>query len=96
MFIFDKASDYEALNLIEHLPELEAEIRQKGVRLVISDLLNSFTKGDQSSDVRARCSLSGPLGSLARRTGACVIGVRNQGRGATRQGERQGREGQSR
>lgn len=80
LWVFDAADGYDPLNIIDHLRELMDEIKQKEVRLVIFDALNSFAKGNQGSDADARVSLSGPLARLARRTGACVIGVRNQGR----------------
>jgi hypothetical protein len=62
------------------LDELEAEINPLGVRLIIIDAINSFACGNISTDSNARRSLSGPLQALARRTGCCIIGIRNWGR----------------
>jgi hypothetical protein len=70
----------EPIDLLDCLDEMEAQIKSQKVRLVILDALNSFVGGDISTDSRARRTLSGQLQSLARRTGACIIGIRNWGR----------------
>lgn len=69
------------IDLLECLDELERQIKSTGARLVIIDALNSFVGGEIQTDSKARRTLSGRLQSLARRTGACVIGIRNWGRG---------------
>src|SRR5262249_25665856 len=78
--IHDVASGTELIDLLECLEEVEAEINARQARLVIIDALNSFVGGDISSDAKARRSLSGRLHALARRSGACIIGIRNCGR----------------
>jgi hypothetical protein len=75
--VYDIAESDEPIDLLQYLPSLETEINTRKVRLVIVDALNSFVGGDISTDSKARRSLSGPLGALARRTGACIIGIRN-------------------
>jgi hypothetical protein len=80
LHVHDVASNCEVIDLLDCLREMEAEINTRGVRLVILDALNSFVGGDISTDSKARRTLSGRLQALARRTGACVIGVRNWGR----------------
>jgi hypothetical protein len=78
--VHDIASGDEPIDLLEYLGEIEAEINSRQARLVILDALNSFVGGDISTDSKARRTLSGRLQALARRTGACVIGIRNWGR----------------
>ena len=80
LHVHDVADADEMLDIIEAKEELEAEINSLGVRLVIVDALNSFAHGRIKSDSQARRTLTGPLQRLARRTGACIIGIRNWGR----------------
>jgi hypothetical protein len=70
----------EPLDLLDCLEEIEGMINALRARLVIIDALNSFVGGDATSDAKARRTLSNRLQALARRTGACVIGLRNWGR----------------
>jgi hypothetical protein len=80
LVVHDIASGPEPVDVLEHLEEIENEINARGVRLVVLDALNSFVGGDISTDSKARRTLSGRLMALARRTGACIIGIRNWGR----------------
>jgi hypothetical protein len=80
LHVHDIASGTEPIDVLECLEEMEATINALGARLVILDALNSFVGGDISTDSKARHTLSGVLHALARRTGACVLGVRNWGR----------------
>ena len=80
LHVHDIASSTEPIDLLNYLKEIEAQIKARQCRLVILDALNSFVGGDISTDSRARRTLSGQLQSLARRTGACIIGIRNWGR----------------
>lgn len=80
LHVHDIATDADPIDLLDSLTEIESKIRSLGVRLVILDALNSFVGGDISTDSKARRTLSGRLQSLARRTGACIIGIRNWGR----------------
>jgi hypothetical protein len=70
----------EPIDIVGQLPEMEEAINACGAGLVLIDAVNSFVGGDISSDSRARRTLSGKLRSLANRTGACVLGLRNWGR----------------
>ncbi len=80
LYVHDIAKSNEPIDLLDCLGEMEAEINSRRARLVILDALNSFVGGDISTDSRARRTLSGRLQSLARRTGACTLGIRNWGR----------------
>jgi hypothetical protein len=80
LHVHDIVSAAEPVDLLECLEEIEALIGSLGARLVVLDALNSFTGGDISSDSKARRTLSGRLHALARKTGACVLGLRNWGR----------------
>lgn len=80
IFVHDIASGNEPINILDLMDDMEAEINARQVRLVILDALNSFVGGDISNDANARRTLSGRLQALARRTGACIIGIRNFGR----------------
>lgn len=80
LHVHDIASGSEPVDLLDCLGEIEATINSLGARLVVLDALNSFVGGDISTDSKARRTLSGRLQSLARRTGACIIGIRNWGR----------------
>jgi hypothetical protein len=80
LYVHDIASGGEPIDVLDCLEEIEAEINARQARLVVLDALNSFVGGDISSDAKARRTLSGRLQALARRTGACVIGIRNWGR----------------
>lgn len=81
LHVYDIASgDGEPIDILERLEEMEAAINERGCKLVILDALNSFVGGDISTDSKARRTLSGRLQSLARRTGACIVGIRNWGR----------------
>lgn len=80
LHVHDIASSTDPIDFLDCLPEIEATIKLYHVRLVILDALNSFVGGDISTDSKARRSLSGRLQSLARRTGVCLIGIRNWGR----------------
>lgn len=80
LHVHDIATGGDPIDILDCLEEMEAEIKDKQARLVILDALNSFVGGDISTDSKARRSLSGQLQSLARRTGACIIGIRNWGR----------------
>lgn len=83
LLVHDIAQSLDPIDLLDCLEEIEAEINALGVRLVIVDALNSFVGGDIRSDSAARRTLTGRLQSLARRTGACIIGIRNWGRSDT-------------
>lgn len=78
--VHDVATAEELVNLVESSDEMEAMINQFGVRLVVVDALNSFAQGIIKTDCDARRTLSGPLQRLARRTGACILGIRNWGK----------------
>lgn len=78
--VHDIASGEEPIDILDCLGDIEALINRFGARLVVLDALNSFVGGDISSDSKARKTLSGRLQSLARRTGACIIGIRNYNR----------------
>ncbi len=80
LHMYDIAKQEDPIDFLEHLKEIEAEINSLGVRLLILDALNSFVGGDISTDSKARRTLSGKLQALARRTGTCVLGIRNWGR----------------
>jgi hypothetical protein len=80
LHVHDIASGPEPIDVLDCLEEIETLITSLGIRLVILDALNSFVGGDISTDSKARRTLSGRLQALARRTGACIIGVRNWGR----------------
>jgi len=80
LYVHDIASSKEPIDLLDCLEEMEAEINARQIRLVILDALNSFTGGDISTDSKARRTLSGRLQALGRKTGACIIGIRNWGR----------------
>ena len=80
LFVHDIASATDPIDVLDYLEEIESMIKAHGVRLVVLDALNSFCGGDISCDHKARRTLSGRLNSLARRTGACVLGIRNYGR----------------
>jgi hypothetical protein len=80
LFVHDVAATDEPLDLLNFLEEMEDRINILGARLVVIDALNSFVGGDISSDAKARRTLSGKLHALARRTGACILGLRNWGR----------------
>ncbi len=80
LWVHDIASTTEPIDLLHCLEEMEASINARQVRLVILDALNSFVGGDISSDAKARRTLTSKLHGLARRTGACIIGIRNWGR----------------
>jgi hypothetical protein len=80
LFVHDIISVSEPIDILDCLEEMEAEINARQARLVILDALNSFVGGDISSDAKARRTLSGRLQALARKTGACIIGIRNWGR----------------
>jgi len=80
LHVHDIASGLDPVDLLARLEELEATINATRARLVVLDALNSFVGGDISTDSKARRTLSGRLQSLARRTGACIIGIRNWGR----------------
>lgn len=80
LHVHDIASGSEPIDLLDCLEEMESQIKSHRARLVILDALNSFVGGDISTDSKARRSLSGQLQSLARRTGSCIIGIRNWGR----------------
>jgi hypothetical protein len=80
LHIHDIISSTEPIDLLENLEQMEAEINARQARLVILDALNSFVGGDISTDSKARRTLSGRLQALARRTKACIIGIRNWGR----------------
>jgi hypothetical protein len=80
LHVHDIAAGTELIDLLECFDEVEAEINARKARLVVLDALNSFVGGDISTDAKARRTLSGRLQALARRTGACVIGIRNWGR----------------
>lgn len=78
--VHDIASGSEPIDLLDCLDEIEATINSRKCRLVILDALNSFVGGEISTDSKARRTLSGRLQSLARRTAACIIGIRNWGK----------------
>jgi hypothetical protein len=80
LHVHDIACSDEPIDILDCLEEIEAEINARQARLVILDALNSFVGGDISTDAKARRTLSGRLQGLARRTGACIIGIRNWGR----------------
>ena len=80
LHVHDIASALDPIDFLDCLEEIEAAINSYKVRLVVLNALNSFIGGDISTDAKARRTLSGRLQSLARRTGASIIGVRNWGR----------------
>jgi hypothetical protein len=82
LYVHDIASTDDPADLLDCLAEVEATINGTGARLVVLDALNSFVTGDISTDTKARRSLTGKLQHLARRTGACVVAVRNWAKGA--------------
>lgn len=80
LHIHDLTSGDEPVDLLDCLAEVEEYIRKHSARLVVIDPLNSFVGGDISTDAKARRTLSGKLNALARRTGACLLLIRNWGR----------------
>jgi hypothetical protein len=80
LHVHDIVDDGNLEDLLDHLKEVEALINATGARLVVFDAFNSFFGGDPSTDANARRTLSGKLHSLARRTRACIAGIRNWGR----------------
>lgn len=80
LYVHDILTGPDPINVLACLDELEAEINAGQARLVIIDAINSFVDADISTDSRARRTLVAPLHALARRTGACIIGIRNFGR----------------
>jgi hypothetical protein len=64
LHVYDIATVCDPVDILVHLEEIEA----------------TFVGGDISTDAKARRTLSGRLQQLARRTGACVIGIRNWNR----------------
>ncbi|MBU0718577.1 MAG: AAA family ATPase, partial [Planctomycetes bacterium] len=80
LHVHDIATSSEPLDILDCMADVEAGINSHGARVVIIDALNSFVGGEIGTDSKARRTLSGRLQSLARRTGACIIGIRNWGR----------------
>lgn len=80
LHVHDQAASDDPIDLLEHLTDLEEQVRELNARLVILDPLNAFVGGDISTDAKARRTLSGKLNALARRTGACLLLIRNWGR----------------
>jgi len=74
------AQDAEPLDLLERLDDLEDTINKLRCPLVVVDALNSFVAGDISTDAKARRTMTGRLQSLAKRTGACIVAIRNYSR----------------
>jgi hypothetical protein len=86
LHVHDIVTTEEPIDVLEYLPEIEANLIAKGARLLILDAMNSFVGGDITSDAKQRRTLSNRLLSLARRTGACILGLRNLGRVDTGKG----------
>ena len=78
----------EPPNLLEKIAEVEAHIRATGAKLVVIDALHSFIESGVLHDSQARRHVIGPLHALARRTGACILGLRNHAQVADAQGKR--------
>jgi hypothetical protein len=83
---FDKWHAWEAhirsgepLNILEHLSELEATIRQLGIRLVIIDGQNSVVgQPNISTDMLARTNVTNKLHQFAQRLNICLLCLRNE------------------
>jgi hypothetical protein len=69
----------DALNVLDHLGEIEQVIREYGIRLVIIDGQNSVVGGpDIRTDMRGRANVTNKLHQFAQRTNVCLIGIRNE------------------
>ena len=75
--------DGELLDILEVLPEIETQVRLTGAKLIVVDPVNSFLGDyDVASDTKARRHVSGPLHNFAKRTGVCLLFLRNWGKAA--------------
>jgi hypothetical protein len=71
--------DGDPLNVLEHLPELEALIREQGTRLVAIDGQNSVVGAPNiSTDMLARHNVTNKLHQFAQRLNVCLVGIRNE------------------
>lgn len=77
LWVHDIASTDDPVDVLENIPGFEQQIRELGIRVIIIDALNSFITGEINTDSKARRNVSGPLAAIARRTGCCIIGIRN-------------------
>jgi hypothetical protein len=78
--IHDIAEAKDFIDIAKRVADLERFIREHSVKLIVLDAMNSFVGGDISTDSKARRQVSGPLASLAKQTGATIVGIRNWGR----------------
>jgi hypothetical protein len=68
-------------SLSEHIPLLEAVVKEHGFGLVVIDALSDFMPGsDRNSEGEVRDILT-PLAGMARRTGVAILGVMHPGKG---------------
>ncbi|VTS01592.1 -like protein : Uncharacterized protein OS=Nitrolancea hollandica Lb GN=NITHO_3110008 PE=4 SV=1: Toprim_2: AAA_25 [Gemmata massiliana] len=71
--------DGDPLNILEHLGEIEATVREYGIRLVIVDGQNSVVGAPNiSTDMQARVNVTNKLHQFAQRLNLCLIGIRNE------------------
>lgn len=69
-----------AFSIARHLPELETEIKRRGIDALIIDPVTSFMPGaDRNGEGDVRDVLT-PLGKLAERTGVAVIAIMHVGK----------------
>jgi hypothetical protein len=69
----------DALNVLEHLGEIEEAIREHGIRLVIIDGQNSVVGAPCiATDMLARHNVTNKLHQFAQRLNICLLGIRNE------------------
>jgi len=75
--------DGDLLDILTVLPEIESQARLTGAKLVVVDPINAFIADyDVATDVKARRHVTGPLHNFAKRTGVCLLFLRNWAKGA--------------
>jgi hypothetical protein len=71
--------NYQSLNVLASLPELEEVVREFDIRLVILDGQNSVVGAPNiSTDMGARSNLTNPLHHFAQRLNLCLVGIHNE------------------